>query len=130
MKRKIAAKAALHPGAFDVAGVRRTRTLREFDDLVTAPMHGFRDSADYYARASAKPDLGAIRVPTLVINALNDPFLPGRHLPGPHEVSPHVTLEYPRTGGHVGFVDGPFPGRYDWLPRRILAFFSLTEHPA
>jgi hypothetical protein len=130
MKRKIAAKALLHPGVFDVARVRRTHTLREFDDLVTAPLHGFRDSADYYARASAKPGLRAIRVPTLVLNALNDPFLPGRHLPGPREVSPHVTLEYPATGGHVGFVDGPFPGRYTWLPRRILEFFSTMDHPA
>ncbi|HSD55162.1 MAG TPA: alpha/beta fold hydrolase, partial [Burkholderiales bacterium] len=127
LKRKVAAKAALHPGQFDLSRVRATRTLREFDDLVTAPLHGFRDAADYYARASAKPGLGAIRVPTLVLNALNDPFLPGRHLPAPHEVSPHVTLEYPATGGHVGFVNGPFPGRNDWLPRRILAFFSQAE---
>jgi predicted alpha/beta-fold hydrolase len=130
LKRKVAEKAALHPGRLDAARVRATRTLREFDDLYTAPLHGFRDAADYYARASAKPGLGAIRVPTLVLNARNDPFLPGRHLPGTQEVSPHVTLEYPATGGHVGFVTGPFPGRYDWLPRRILAFFSHVEHPA
>jgi hypothetical protein len=127
LKRKVEEKAALHPGLIDAAAVRASRSLREFDDLYTAPMHGFRDAADYYARASAKPGMGAIRVPTLVINALNDPFLPGRHLPGPDEVSPHVTLEYPATGGHVGFVTGPFPGRYDWLPRRILAFFSQVE---
>ncbi|HSD43774.1 MAG TPA: alpha/beta fold hydrolase [Burkholderiales bacterium] len=128
LKRKVAEKARLHPGQFDLARARATRTLREFDDLVTAPLHGFRDAADYYARASAKPGLGAIRVPTLVLNALNDPFLPGRYLPAPRDVSPHVTLEYPATGGHVGFVGGPFPGRYDWLPRRILAFFSQVEH--
>jgi predicted alpha/beta-fold hydrolase len=127
LKRKVEEKAALHPGQLDATRVRATRTLREFDDLYTAPLHGFRDAADYYARASAKPGLGAIRVPTLVINALNDPFLPGRHLPGPERVSSDVTLEYPETGGHVGFVTGPFPGRYDWLPRRILAFFSQVE---
>ena len=130
LKRKVAEKARLHPGRFDLAGLRATRTLREFDDLYTAPQHGFRDAADYYARASAKPVLGAIRVPTLILNALNDPFLPGRHLPGPGEVSPQVTLEYPATGGHVGFVAGPFPGRYDWLPQRILSFFSQVEHHA
>jgi predicted alpha/beta-fold hydrolase len=133
MKRKVAQKAALHPEAFDAAlarRVRRARTLREFDDLVTAPLHGFRDAADYYARASAKPVLRGIRVPTLVLNALNDPFLPGRHLPSRDEVSPQVTLEYPATGGHVGFVNGPFPGHYDWLPRRILDFFQQTDpHP-
>lgn len=127
MKRKIAQKAAQHPGAFDAARVRRARTLREFDDLVTAPLHGFRDAADYYARASAKPVLRDIRVPTLVLNALNDPFLPGRHLPGPAAASPQVTLEYPATGGHVGFVNGAFPGRYDWLPQRILDFFARTD---
>jgi predicted alpha/beta-fold hydrolase len=130
LKRKIREKSARHPGHFDPARVRATRTLREFDDVVTAPLHGFRDAADYYARASAKPDLRAIRVPTLVLNARNDPFLPDRHLPAAHEVSPCVALEYPASGGHVGFVTGPFPGRYEWLPRRILAFFSQVEHSA
>jgi hypothetical protein len=129
MKRKVAEKAALHPEAFDLARVRAARTIREFDDLVTAPLHGFRDAADYYARASAKPVMRDIRVPTLVLNALNDPFLPGRYLPGPGEVSAHVCIEYPATGGHVGFVNGQFPGRYDWLPRRILDFFLHTESP-
>jgi predicted alpha/beta-fold hydrolase len=128
LKRKVVEKARLHPGQFDPARVRAARTLREFDDVVTAPLHGFRDAADYYARASAKPTLGAIRVPTLVLNALNDPFLPGRYLP--RAAPPCVTLEYPATGGHVGFVTGPFPGRYEWLPRRILAFFSQVEHIA
>jgi len=128
LKRKVAEKARLHPGQFDPARVRAARTLREFDDVVTAPLHGFRDAADYYARASAKPTLDAIRVPTLVLNARNDPFLPGRHLP--RAAPPCVTLEYPATGGHVGFVTGPFPGRYEWLPRRILAFFSQVEHSA
>jgi predicted alpha/beta-fold hydrolase len=130
LKRKVAEKAELHPGQFDPARVAATRTLREFDDLVTAPLHGFRDAADYYARASAKPDLGAIRVPTLVLNALNDPFLPCRHLPAPRDAPPCVTLEYPATGGHVGFVTGPFPGRYDWLPRRLLEFFAQVESAA
>jgi predicted alpha/beta-fold hydrolase len=127
MKRKVEEKAALHPGSFDLARLRAARTLREFDDCVTAPLHGFRDAADYYARASAKPVLRDIRVSTLVLNALNDPFLPGRHLPGPREVSPQVTLEYPAAGGHVGFVSGAFPGHYGWLPQRIIDFFSETE---
>jgi len=128
LKRKVAEKEALHPGTFDLARVRATRTLREFDDLVTAPLHGFRDAADYYARSSAKPGLREIRVPTLVLNALNDPFLPRHHLPERGEVSPQVTLEYPASGGHVGFVNGPFPGHYDWLPRRIIDFFAHTEN--
>jgi predicted alpha/beta-fold hydrolase len=124
LKRKGAAKLARFPGLFDGPGVARSRTLREFDDLVTAPLHGFRDAADYWRRASAKPWLGRIRVPTLVVNARNDPFLPAASLPRGDEVSPQVTLEFPATGGHVGFVHGPFPGRYDWLPRRVAAFFD------
>jgi len=131
LKPKIIEKAKRHPGVFDVARVRRARTLREFDDAVTAPLHGFHDSADYYAKASAKPVLGRIEVPTLVLNARNDPFLPGRHLPSGTEVSPAVTLETPETGGHVGFVRGPFPGHLDWLPQRIIDFLSqhLPDRP-
>lgn len=121
---KVLAKAERHPGTIDVQRMRRVRTLRDFDDAYTAPLHGFRDSADYYRRSSAKPLLRAIAVPTLVINARNDPFLPGWHLPRADEVSAAVTLEQPEAGGHVGFVTGAFPGRLDWLPERIIAFFN------
>jgi uncharacterized protein len=127
LRRKAAAKLARFPGLFDGARVARSRTLREFDDLVTAPLHGFRDAADYWLRASAKPWLAHIRVPTLVVNARNDPFLPAASLPRADAVSPQVTLEFPATGGHVGFVHGPFPGRYDWLPQRIASFFDETK---
>jgi predicted alpha/beta-fold hydrolase len=126
LKDKSAAKLARFPGLFDGDRVARARTLREFDDLVTAPLHGFRDAADYWARASAKPWLAGIEVPTLVLNAANDPFLPGEHLPRRDEVGPGVTLEIPETGGHVGFVSGRFPGRYDWLPRRVFDFFEAA----
>ncbi len=127
MKRTGAVKLARFPGLFDGPRVARSRTLREFDDLVTAPLHGFRDVADYWSRASAKPWLAHIRVPTLMVNARNDPFLPAANLPRADEVSPQVTLEFPETGGHVGFVHGRFPGRYDWLPRRIASFFDETK---
>jgi predicted alpha/beta-fold hydrolase len=76
MTRKALIKLRQHPGLFDAARLRAARDLREFDDVFTAPLHGFRDAADYYARASAKPHLAAIRIPALVLNALNDPFLP------------------------------------------------------
>jgi len=125
LKRKGAAKLERFPGLFDGRRVARARTLREFDDVVTAPLHGFRDAADYWRRASAKPWLRYIATPTLMLNAANDPFLPAQYLPSADEVSPAILLEYPATGGHVGFVTGPFPGRYDWLPRRIMRFFSL-----
>ena len=122
MKAKSRLKLARHPGLFDGAAMLRARTLREFDDVVTAPLHGFHGVDDYWTRASSKPRLGRIRVPTLLVNARNDPFLPSEALPGPHEVSSSVELEFPEQGGHVGFVTGPFPGRLDWLPRRILRF--------
>ena len=124
LKRKSTAKLERFPGLFDGPRVARSRTLRQFDDIVTAPLHGFRDAADYWLRASAKPWLARIAVPTLMLNARNDPFLPAPRLPRPDEVSSHVTLELPEAGGHVGFVHGPFPGRYDWLPRRIAAFLE------
>jgi uncharacterized protein len=103
---------------------RRIRTMREFDDLVTAPLHGFRGVDDYWSRASSKPWLKSITLPTLVLNGRNDPFVPGDSLPGPAEVGAAVLLEQPPGGGHVGFATGPFPGRLDWLGERLLEFFQ------
>ncbi len=124
MKRKTLAKLARFPDLCDRGLMLRARTLRAFDDIVTAPLHGYRDTDDYWMRASSKPLLGNIVVPTLMINARNDPFLPARALPLPHEVSPAVSLEFSATGGHSGFAAGAFPGRLDWLPQRILDFFA------
>jgi predicted alpha/beta-fold hydrolase len=118
------AKLERFPDLYDAALVRRARSLREFDNLVTAPLHGFRDTDDYWTRASAKPHLKGIRVPTLVLNARDDPFLPEAALPRAEDVSRQVTLEFPARGGHVGFVTAPFPGRIEWLPQRLLAFFE------
>ena len=126
LKPKALAKDALFPGLIDAARVRAAWTLRAFDDLVTAPLHGFRNTDDYWTRASSKPGLKDIRIPTLLINAKNDPFLPCGALPGPHEVGPPVLLEQPESGGHVGFVSGEFPGNLEWLPRRVLGFFDAT----
>jgi predicted alpha/beta-fold hydrolase len=129
MKSKSLAKLARHPGLFDAARVRAARTLREFDDLVTAPLHGFRNTDDYWTRASSKPWLRAIELPVLMVNARNDPFLPGDALPASHEAAPCVLLEQPATGGHAGFVSGRFPGHLGWVPARVLEFFgaSLTR---
>lgn len=124
LKASSKAKLGRFPGLFDEGRMRAAETLYDFDDAVTAPLHDFRDAADYWRRASSKPWLGGVRLPALVINALNDPFLPQRALPAPHQVSASVTLEYPATGGHVGFVRGPFPGHLDWLPQRLLGFFD------
>jgi predicted alpha/beta-fold hydrolase len=124
LKRKSIAKLRDHPALYDADRVRAARTLREFDDVVTAPLHGFRDTDDYWTRSSSKPLLARIAVPTLMVNARNDPFLPASALPAADEVSTRVTLEFPAEGGHVGFVSGAFPGRLDWLPRRIMRFFQ------
>ena len=123
LRRKALAKLVHFPEFCDRERVLAARTLREFDNLVTAPLHGFRDTDDYWTRASSKPVLRDISVPTLMINARNDPFMPAAALPQPHELSPALTVEFPATGGHVGFVTGAFPGRLDWLPQRILNFF-------
>jgi predicted alpha/beta-fold hydrolase len=124
LKTKSLAKLARFPGLYDARAVETAGTLREFDNLVTAPLHGFRDTDDYWTRASSKPGLKNIRVPTLVINAKNDPFLPAAALPRPGEVSVAVTLEQPQEGGHVGFVGGGLPGDFDWLPARVLGFVT------
>ena len=128
LRKKSLDKLARFPGLFDRNLVLRARSLRDFDNVVTAPLHGFRDTDDYWTRASSKPGLVSVRLPTLVLNARNDPFLPSAHLPGPADVSAAVRLEQPAEGGHVGFADGAFPGDIDWLPRRLLAFFG--EHRA
>ena len=127
MRRKTLAKLALFPELCDRERMLNSRTLREFDNIVTAPLHGYRDTDDYWTRASSKPLLRHIAAPTLMINARNDPFLPAAALPAAGELSAKVTAEFPPTGGHVGFVTGVFPGRLDWLPQRILNFFTESS---
>ncbi len=124
LKAKALRKADKFPGLLDVEAVRAATTFREFDTLVTARLHGFRDADDYWLRVSSRPLLKTIAIPTLVINAKNDPFLPAWALPGAADVSPAVTLEQPYGGGHVAFPSGPFPGNIDWLPQRLMQHFD------
>ncbi len=108
---------------FDVAAAAAARTFREFDDAVTAPLHGFAGADDYYLRSSSRPYLRHITVPTLVIHAADDPFLSGDAIPAMDELSPRVTLEIQEQGGHVGFVAGNWPWRPRfWLEERIPLF--------
>ncbi len=131
MKAKAYAKLARHPGLFDAQAMRRARDLYEFDNLFTAPLHGFRNTEDYWARASAKPHLHKIRIPALALNARNDPFVPAASLPRPGEVGPCVTLWQPEEGGHVGFADGRWPGHVRAMPaavgRWLLASAKLEQ---
>lgn len=106
MVPKAQAKWQQYPGLFDLDGLRRCRTLYDFDDVFTAPVHGYGNARRYWHEASAKPVLKDIRIPTLIINATNDPFVPASCLPRSSEVSSHVTLWQPAHGGHVGFPLG------------------------
>ncbi len=108
-----------HPGLFDKDALLAARDLYAFDNLFTAPLHGFQDTADYWRRASSKPLLPLIQVPALVVNALNDPFVPADSLPGPWEVGPCVTLWQPEHGGHVGFAQGRWPGHVRAMPDAV-----------
>ena len=130
MRPKALSMLARFPGLFPADPVRRARTLRDFDDTVTAPVFGFADADDYWRRSSARPLLRGIRVPTLMINAHNDPFQPGDCLPCSRELSLAIETERTATGGHVGYVTGPFPGHVHWLPDRIINFFRrhLEKH--
>jgi predicted alpha/beta-fold hydrolase len=123
LKAKARDKAERFGYAIDVEVLRRARDLYEFDNLFTAPVHGFRDTLDYWTRASAKPLLGNVRVPHLVLNARNDPFVPADSLPQAGDVSDAVTLEQPMEGGHIGFAGGRFPGHLRFLPERLEGFF-------
>lgn len=121
LKKKIRRKFATIAAPINLERVRRCTTFREFDGEVTAPLHGFRDADDYYQKASARQFLAKITTPTLVIHAQDDPFMSQHVLATPQEVSPQVTIEVSRSGGHIGFVAGtlPFWPRY-WLDQRIV----------
>lgn len=111
------------PGIIDEEKIKSAKTIRDIDNAVTAVLYGAADANDYYAKNASKPWLKRITLPTLILNAKNDPFIPSETLPKPAEISAAVTLEYPETGGHVGFF-----GRKNWLPNRLLDFFTLVNN--
>ncbi len=119
MVPKALAKWEQHPGLFDRRALLAARDLYTFDNIFTAPLHGFRDTEDYWRRASAKPLLRQIRVPALAVNALNDPFVPACSLPRSAEVGEGVTLWQPAQGGHVGFAQGRWPGHVRAMPDAV-----------
>lgn len=124
MKPKALAKWRQHPGLFDRDRLMAARDLFEFDNLFTAPLHGFRDTPDYWARASAKPLLPDVRIPALALNACNDPFVPAASLPTPADAGAWVHLWQPAQGGHVGFPDGRFPSHVQTMPRAVTRWLA------
>lgn len=132
LKAKTLAKLERFPDLVDRAALAGVRTLWEFDDVVTGPIHGFRNAADYYQRSSSIRFLERIRTPTLLLNAQNDPFLPPAVLEDVRTIAgrnPNLECVFPAQGGHVGFVGGCLPGRPEyWMERFALDW--LSEHQA
>jgi uncharacterized protein len=113
-----------HPGLFDRKALLAARDLHAFDNIFTAPLHGFKNTDDYWLRASAKPHLHRIAVPALALNAKNDPFVPAPSLPVSSAVGSHVTLWQPEQGGHVGFPSGNFPAHVRAMPEAVTGFLA------
>ena len=126
LQAKVARKSRSLPGyPLEVGELRAWRDFRTFDDRVTAPLNGFRDADDYYARSSCRPFIRHIARETLVIHAADDPFLPVDAIPRADELAATVTLELAARGGHVGFIEGAMPWRASrWLEPRILQFLA------
>ena len=124
MKSRALRKLAQYPGLFDRTTLLAARDLYAFDNVFTAPLHGFKGTDDYWSRGSAKPHLHHIRIPALLLNARNDPFVPASSLPGAHEVGRHVSLWQPGHGGHVGFPGGRWPGHVHTLPEAVMGWIK------
>jgi uncharacterized protein len=126
---KLEAKALRFPGRLELSGSDRIRTLREFDNLYTAPVHGFRDADDYWKKSSARQYLNGIKVPALLLNARDDPFLTSESFPYPEaEKNPNFFFEATKSGGHVGFIDLASNIRR-WHEARTLEFLGEHEVP-
>jgi predicted alpha/beta-fold hydrolase len=124
MKPKALKKLHQYPGLFDRSALEEARNLYDFDNVFTAPLHGFRNTEDYWQRASAKPHLQALQLPSLVIHACNDPFVPQWSMPRQQDVGSNVTLWQPAQGGHVGFAQGRPPGNLHYLPNAVGAWMQ------
>jgi len=123
LRHKVKAKVRLRPGELDVEGLGALRTFHQFDDRYTAPLHGFKDADDYWHKSSSRSYLGAIKVPTLIVNARNDSFLAPECYPVEEaKGSEFVYLERPEQGGHVGF---PLMGEEYWSEQRVVEFFGV-----
>lgn len=130
LKQKALAKLERYPGLFDRDALERARSIYDFDDVITAPVHGFADAHDYYSRSSSLGFLERIRLPTMLLSAVDDPFLPSAVLDQVRAIAaknPALELEFPDHGGHVGFVGGrvPWAPRY-YAERRVCQFLDVV----
>ncbi len=128
LKAKALAKLDTFPDLADRTDIQSIRTIRDFDDRITAPLHGFENADDYYGRSSSLGWIDRIRVPTLLLSAVDDPFLPPQVLEQVRSVAtqnPSLQVEFPEKGGHVGFVAGnnPFHPHY-YMERRVGDFLA------
>ncbi|ROP56457.1 hypothetical protein EDF81_4014 [Enterobacter sp. BIGb0383] len=121
LKANATRKLKAWPGTLpiDLPQLKKVRRLREFDDLITARIHGFSDAIDYYRRCSALPLLNQIAKPTLIIHAKDDPFMDSQVIPDVTTLPPHVEYQLTEHGGHVGFVGGTLRRPKMWLETRI-----------
>jgi len=126
LQASVRRKFASLPCPLDLSALHSMTTFRQFDDGITAPLHGFKGVDDYYARSSCRPYLKDITVPTLIIHSRDDPFMNPDCVPGEAELSAEVTLELSAHGGHVGFVSqGKYPATWDyWLDKRIPEYLA------
>lgn len=123
LRRTTCSKARRHALPVDTSQLRGLRTFRQFDDKVTAPLHGFSGVDDYYRKCSSRAFITRISTPTLVLQAENDPFLTREAIPSAEELGPGVRLELCRCGGHAGFVAGRWPWKpHYWLDQRVCEF--------
>lgn len=130
LHRSVRRKAMRIPPPVPLSRLPELRSFYQFDDHITAPVHGFRNAAEYYADSSSRRFLKQIKVPTLILQARDDPFLPVNALPEERELSESVTLELSRHGGHVGFIAGSLPWNpHYWLESRIAGYLQdLSRH--
>ncbi len=120
LKRSYLRKSRQHAGPLPLHEVQRLRSFYDFDDRITAPLHGFTGAMHYYTVSSSRQYLTHIRIPTLILQAADDPFMPDSVIPSSRELSASIQLDVHRNGGHVGFVAGRFPWRPRyWLEQRI-----------
>lgn len=128
LKARMRRKAARHPGRFPLDPLRGIRTVRDFDEVYTAPHFGFRDAHDYYHRASAMRVVDRIRVPALVITAEDDPFVPAESFRDPRVTgNPHLRVIVTRYGGHCAFVGGPMNGDDGYWAESAIVEFATAR---